>query len=210
LVAAAIGLALPFLTWRVAPVVEEVVDPSGGATRHAPKHVLRLQPVRIDQAEAVLALELPPAPNEYGLKGPPPAKTVNYLFVNPDTGATRWLFPTHQQVIAATDYVTPNTIARGYDPPTSERALAVVYDVLPGDPTAKPGKRKYQVYVSKPNGTDLTRVLENLDEQPEFLALTDDKIFFQAVADGRSFVATVSLAELKLVMQKDITDLAPR
>src|SRR5262249_7394781 len=111
LLAAALGLALPFLRWQAAPVVEQVVrqEPAAPSSEKA-KYVWRLEFPRPGGKEGLVALVLSQsrdvdvdiigaiASSSSGKFGVPD-KIVNYLFVDAATGSTRWLFPNHEQQI---------------------------------------------------------------------------------------------------------------
>jgi hypothetical protein len=137
------------------------------------------------------------------------SRVANYLFVDPATGATRWLFPTNDQVITATDYVTKdmtNTTAVVFRDPLP--AVAVVYDVKPTSASATP--RKYQVYVSKLDGTGLTKLFDDLDEATTFVPSADNTIFATYNVKGRHMVSTISMADFKVVMTKDLSEYEPK
>ncbi|MBL8779951.1 MAG: hypothetical protein JNL06_03315 [Alphaproteobacteria bacterium] len=212
LLAAAAALAIPFLSWRVAPAIEAAIDPTP-PTPEPSIYQWTLQPPRDERSEGMLALEIP-APYERGgsfSSGPSINKVVNYLFVDTNTGATRWLFPTHKQVITATDYVT-ETMSPMPGVPAQGPASAIVFDVAPGDPAAfsfgKPAK--YEVYASKPDGTGLTKLLGDLDEAPIFVPVGKDKILIRAQSNGKQTAASFSLTDFKLISQTDLSALTPK
>lgn len=156
---------LPYFMWRVAPAVESVTGPIlEQPTTKQPDLRLFLDFTREGRREMVFALapeanvsEKFSSPDEsrLGANIADPTRVVNYLFIDPTTGATRWLFPTNDQVITATDYVTKNMSDRVPQLREAGPALAVVYDVKPLQRVGAP--TKYQVYVSRLDGTNLTR-----------------------------------------------------
>lgn len=214
LLAAAAAVAIPFLSWRVAPAIEAAIDRSPPPPE-PPKYQWAIQPSHEERSEGMLALETPARyePMSGGsFSGVPSiAKVVNYLFVDTTNGATRWLFPTHKQVITATDYVT-ETPSPAPGIPTQGRATAIVFDVAPGDPAAfsfgKPAK--YQVYASKPDGTGLTKLLDDLDEAATFVPIGKDKIFVRVQSNGKHMAASFSLTDFKLISQTDLSELTPK
>jgi hypothetical protein len=215
LIAAAIGLALPFLAWQVSPVVDSVVqtEPASPAAK-PPKYRWHLDYPRGDRKVGVLALILAPENAEIldasSLKPPSPIKTVNYLFVDPQTGATRWLFPTHNQLITSTDYMALQGAVGDFAIQPSGTPIAVVYDVIPGDPNAAPIGRKVDVYASKIDGTNLTKFMGDLDEAPTFVPAGEGVIIANGKANDKDFVATFSLTEFKQLARKDLDALTPK
>jgi hypothetical protein len=212
LLAGASAFAIPFFSWRVAPAIESAIDPVPPAAEPS-IYQWTIQPPRDERGEGVLALEIP-APYERGgsfSSGPSINKVVNYLFVDTNTGATRWLFPTHKQVITATDYVT-ETMSPMPGMPAQGPATAIVFDVVSGDPaTFSFGKpAKYQVYASKPDGTGLTKLLEDLDEAPTFVPMGKDKIFLRAQSNGKPFAASYSLVDFKQISRTELSELTPK
>jgi hypothetical protein len=214
LLAGAVGFAIPFFSWRVAPAIESAIDPSPPPAK-APKYQWSVRPSREERAEGLLALEIPARyePGGSFSGGPTPAIAVNYMFVDPATGATRWLFPGHNQVITATDYVTETMLPLplpGIESPGP--ALAVVFDVIPGDPASYVFGQaaKYQMYASKPDGTGLTMLLDDLDEAPTFVPLGKDKIFLRALSNGKAFAATFSIVDFKQISRTDLSELMPK
>lgn len=215
LLAGAVGFAIPFFSWRVAPVIEGAIDPSRKPAEPQ-KYQWSVQPPREERSEGLLALEIPARyePGGSFSSGPSPAMVVNYLFVETATGATRWLFPSHNQVITATDYVTENMSQQlpipGMSP--SGPAFAVVFDVVPGDPaTYTFGKAaKYEVYASKPDGTGLTKLLDDLDEAPTFVPIGKDKIFLRGQSGGKPFAASFSLLDFKQISRTELSELTPK
>jgi hypothetical protein len=214
LLAGASAFAIPFFSWQVAPAIESAMDPSPQQAK-TPKYQWAVQPSREERSEGMLALEIPPRyePGGSFSSGPSPALAVNYLFVDTATGATRWLFPTHNQVITATDYVIENmsqTPMPGIVP--QGPASAIVFDVVPGDPAkysfGKPAK--YQVYATKPDGTGLTKLLDDLDEAPTFVPMGKDKIFLRAQSNGKAFAATFSMVDFKEIARTDLSELMPK
>jgi len=206
-------VAVPLLSWRLAPVIPAVVPPTGEPEKT--QYQWTMQSPREGQTHGMLALEIP-APRytpggSFSSEAPPYARVVNYLFVDTATGATRWLLPTNNQVITATDYVTETMpLEPGY--PARGPALAIVFDVAPGDPAAflLRNSPKYQVYASKPDGTGLTKLLDDLDEAPVFVPLGREQMFFRARANGKPFAATFGLADFKLISRTDLSELTPK
>lgn len=215
LMAAGIGLALPFLSWQIRPVVERAVDATKPAQQQAPKYRLAFDYVRQGRSQIVLTLGHVVEPERgFGSgsfsKDGYDSRVANYLFVDPATGATRWLFPTHGQMIASTDYLTDQTARAAILPGESPGVLrAVMYDVVPNAEQPK-DKWTYQVFLSAPDGSTLTKVLDDLDEQAEAVQLDVDSVVIAYKSKGRSMIARFSLVDLKPSMQKDMTGLVPR
>jgi hypothetical protein len=184
LIAAAIGLAIPFLAFQV-PVHQVAIGPKTAVK--APNYVWRLEFPAEGRQEAVLALVVlkdDADASGFGSKGYDPAKIVNYLYVDSQTGATRWLFPTNKQIITAADgvFTKPNTTP-GFlqDPP-----VAIIYDVVAGDPVSESlRQRKYDVYMSNPGGENLTKLLDGLDEVPSSSAAIRSRYLVRQTASPR-------------------------
>lgn len=215
LFAGAAAFAIPFFSWRVAPVIEGAIDPSRQPTEPS-LYQWTVQPPREERGEGMLALEIP-APYERGgssfSSGPSINKVVNYLFVDTSTGTTRWLFPTHNQVITATDYVTETMsqmLMPGASPPGP--ASAIVFDVVPGDPAnyAFGKAARYQLYASKPDGTGLTKLLDDLDDAPTLVPMGKEKIFLRAMSSGKPFAASFSMVDFKQISRTDLSELTPK
>jgi len=211
LIAAGIGLALPFLAWQLAPAVERAVDATQ-PKQEPPKYGLTLESARAGRTEIVLALDYLHSP-ERGLgsfsKDAYARRIANYLFVDAATGAHRWLFPTNDQMVTRTEYLTdtPSPYAAEMSGPGALRT--VYYVVVPG--SGRIGNdAKYQVYLSKPNGEALTKILEDLDEAPSAMQLDADNLAVSYKLKGRIVVARVSLKDFKTTLQVDVSSQVPK
>ena len=185
-------------------VVGALTTPAGTSKYH-----LRLDFGREGRTVAVLALEDSQTRSVGGgsYSGPPQSDIFNYLFVDPMTGAAHWLFPTNHQRITDTDYLTAQPNQTNPFGPTYERASgsgpvrAIVYDVVPGgDAAGAEAATKYQVYVSKPDGTMLTKFIDDSDGVPSTIQVDADKILVFYVSKGRAMAASFSLVDSEVSM----------
>jgi len=111
-----------------------------GSTRLRDSYGLSLDFQRTGRRETVLVLApVHPYPqiDESGIYQPQAradySQVANYLFVDPTTGNSRWLFPSNNQTITSTDYVYDSGIPVASIPAVlgSNPARAVLYDVRP-------------------------------------------------------------------------------
>lgn len=195
-----------FRPWDIAPAIESVIDPADPA-QDAPKYTWNLTQARVGSSHAMLGLLFPAEDYDPLMRATyQNARTVNYLFVDTVTGATRWLFPTHKQVITMGQEIIdrPGVVPR--------MESAIVYNVVAGDPADyspyKPAT--YQLYASKPDGSAMTKLMIDLDEAPTFVTVGTERIFVSAQSKGKPIVASFSLNDFKPLAQTDLSELTPK
>ncbi|MBI1210951.1 MAG: hypothetical protein GC190_05775 [Alphaproteobacteria bacterium] len=135
-------------------------------------------------------------PGPYRLGGADYSRVTNYLFIDPATGSSRWLFPGNEQTIASTDFVYNTDVPATVIP--KEPAHAVLYDVQPK------GATKFQLYVSKLDGSALTKLLDDLDGPASEVADAETISVRYAVA-GRQMLAVFATADFRQLVVKDVT-----
>lgn len=205
LLALFVVVVVPFPPWRIKPAIESAIEPVLTG-KEPPKYVLSLQLSHEGVSDAMLTLEIPPSganDDPYTSRMP---TVVNFLFIDSTTGATRWLFPTHGQVII------PNYEIRTAPGPVPKPVLAMFFNVVEGDPRDfDPNKpATYQFYASKPDGTALTKLLGDLDEAPTLVILGTERIVVSARSKGKLSAVSFSLADFKPLAQTDLSALTPK
>jgi hypothetical protein len=130
-------------------------------------------------------------------------RVANYLFVDPKTGDSRWLFLSNNQIITSTGYVYDSGIPDVYVPymprfTPSGPARAVLYEVKPE------GGSKFQLYVSKLDGSNLVKLLDDLDHAPTETA-DAETISVRYATGGHEMLAVFATGDFKQLVVKDIS-----
>jgi hypothetical protein len=207
---------VPFFMWQVSPSVEQVTGPFSESKPGDPALQLFLDFQREGRREVVFMLAPTRDPgamiksddSRLGATTADTTRVANYLFIDPITGSGRWLFPTNNQVITATEYVTKNLSTMPYIATAdSTPPLAVVYDVRAAGSAPGPNT-KYHVFISKLDGTNLTTIFDEVDEVPLFVPAADNTIVTTYKLKGRLMVATVSLIDFKILVNKELSTYA--
>ena len=153
-------------------------------------------------------------------------QVVNYLFYDTKDGSARWLFPDNKQVIQTLSFVLDDGSASDFEvtlpilgpagtlgdagSANPKRALrALIFDVVPQGSTST-GSRSYQVYASRPDGTEVTKLINSADEIVTFAPLDANTIVISYRRAGRSFATTFALSSFKPLLEKDLTALVPK
>lgn len=183
----------------------------------------------VDGAGVVLfayghSYELPRGGSFSGLQR---AANRNFLFYDPKTRSSRWLFPSNGQEITSVDYARKDGTAEQAAPeigpdglplpsprqvPAPQQAKltvrAVLFDVRPiakGD-----AKAAYRMYATRPDGSEVTKLLDELDEPGKFTPIDADTIVIANKRSGRTYATTVSLTDFKTIAESELTKDLPK
>ena len=165
---------------------------------------------RDGQSDVVFALEQAVV-NVASVDGKPVTSSfthvVDYLFLNPKTGDTRWLFPTHHQIISQTILLT--------DKSQGSASSVVIYEVLhaskefrfcTGTNSCLP---EVDVFAIKPDSPGLTKLVDDAN-YPPFIELRGREIAVWYTSHGHPADAFFSLTDLKPIKHHGVTSAPPK
>jgi hypothetical protein len=153
------------------------------------------------------------------------AANRNFLFYALKTRSKRWLFPSNGQEITSVDYVREDGTAEQAAPtigpdglplppsrpvqsPQQATVRAVLFDVRPAAKTD--AKVAYQMYATRPDGSGVTKLLDELDEPGEFTPIDAETIVVANKRGGRTYATTISLADFKTIAEIELTKDLPK
>lgn len=138
----------------------------------------------------------------------------NYAFYNAKDGSKRWLFPDNNQVITAFEFIWEDGSAGGTTLPPAPQPLmsgrkvrAVILDV---SPTAASSATRYDLYIARPDGSELTKLIDGADRVSIVTPLVPDVIVIDNQRGGRTYATTFSLVDFKQAMETEMSKDIPK
>lgn len=144
----------------------------------------------------------------------PGPKVFNYVFYNAKDGSARWLFPDNKQQVTSFDTVWDDGTASARTPvsipspdPVGRKVRALAFDV--SRPLGE-GIVRYDLYVSRPDGSELTKLIDGADEVSTLTPVGADGIMIANRRGGRTYATTVSLVDFKQTLETELSKQIPK
>jgi hypothetical protein len=207
-------LVIAVLTYVVYELYDDLLRPWGPATvvRDRPSQATgeELSFGGVATAKGWHSLRIPmqsrPAGPGYG-SGKAAPSTRNFLFHDLNTGGSRWLFPTHDQVIA--DH-RPLTVAKGGV--SEDFVLALYYEIVKddtnGDGRLGVGDR-IVIALTLPDGQGYREVVGDADRVIGTQAISDDVLIVMFQTAESAYAAKLSLPSFEVLSTTELAALGP-
>jgi hypothetical protein len=133
--------------------------------------------------------------------------TRNYLFLNPETLESQWLFPDNKQLIVESDNLSAMIQEKESEIPTSH-TVAFLYKMIDtdtnGDRKLTAGD-KYSIAYSRPDGRQFTTVIKGVDKVLGSHTTNDGKKHVVVYEMGKKwYTAVISLSTFQIEKQGEI------
>jgi hypothetical protein len=133
--------------------------------------------------------------------------TRNFLFHDLNTGESRWLFPTHDQLI---HHHRPLTVAKGGE--TEDFVLALYYEIVKDD-TNDDGRLgtgdRIVIALTLPDGQGYKEVVRDVDLVIGTQAISDNVLVVMFQTAGSAYAAKLSLPGFELLSTTELAALRP-
>lgn len=134
---------------------------------------------------------------------------ANYLFYNAKDGSSRWLISGNKQEITEVDRVLDDGTAAVVQPALpalpglagTRKVRALVFDVRAA--SAK-GAAGYDLYICRPDGSEVTKLIDGAEEVSTFTPVGTDAIVIANRRGGRTYATSFSLVDFKQVLETDL------
>lgn len=137
-------------------------------------------------------------------------RRANLLFIDSDLEKKRWLFPDNSHEIYLYSVVRKESNGGNEE---EGKGLAVLYEIE--EPPANAGNKadpssvKETVYLSRLDGSGLTRIVENVRRVIDYTAVDDKYLLLFYVKENMGYAAKIDLSTFSVVRRVELAPLKP-